>query len=100
MSTFKKIEKYAMAKKFIIALIIILVVSDTVIAFVNPRYPMSSSSLIGLGFASYALMKEYENCQIEQKEVSKAILILSIVLAGFSLYYIALNVFNISGGLA
>lgn len=97
MSTFKKIEKYTKIKKFIISLTIILVILDTILAFANPAYVMSSSSLIGLGFSSYSLMKEYESHRIEDKEISKAILIFSLAISGFSLYYIFLNLINMSG---
>lgn len=97
MSIFKKIEKYVRIKKFIISLTIILVIIDTILAFVNPAYLMNSSSLIGLAFSGYSLMKEYESYRIEHKEMSKTILIFSLIVGGFSLYHILLNLLNISG---
>lgn len=62
MATFKKIKRYYKIKKLIIFLTVILVILDTIIAFADPAYLMSSSSLMG-----------------------------------FSLYYIFLNIVNMSG---
>lgn len=86
MNTLKKIEKYEQMKKGIITLTIILVILDTIIGFASPVYRPSASSLLGLGFT--------RGYRIEYKEISKVILILSLVLAGFSIYYIILNLMN------
>lgn len=97
MSTFKKIEKFAKIKKLIIPLTIILIILDTIIAFTNPAYLMNSSSLMWLGFSSYSLMVEYMSYRIEYKEISKIMLIFSVITSVFFLYHIFLNLVNMPG---
>lgn len=97
MSTFKKIDQYERTKKLIIILTVGLVIIDTIITFTKNAYIPSSSSLMGVGFSSYHLMKEYVSYRIEHKELSKVILILSLILLVFSLYYILLNLLNMAG---
>lgn len=96
MSTFKKIEKYEKIKKRIIILTVILVVLDTILAFASPMYLPSASSLLGLGFAGYHSTKEYGNYRIDNKNMSIVILLISLILAGFSVYYITLNLLNMA----
>lgn len=97
---FKKIEIYEKIKKGIIASTVALVIIDTIIAFISPVYLPSASSLIGLGFASYYLIKEYAGYHIDHRKVSKVILTLSLILAIFSVYHILLNLLNMAGAFA
>lgn len=99
MSTFKKIEKYEKIKKIIFVATVVLVVLDIIIGFISPVYRPSMTSLIGVGFAVYSLMNEYADYRVKNKKMSKMVLVLSLVLSGFSLYHIILNVISMSGSL-
>ena len=92
--TFKKIERLRKIKKIVIFLTILLVILDTMIAFADPAYLMNSLSIMGLGFSGYFLIKEYENKRINKKESSKILLSIYLIVIGFSLYYIFLNLIN------
>lgn len=94
MCTFKKIERLRKIKKIVIFLTILLVILDTMIAFADPAYLMNSLSIMGLGFSGYFLIKEYENKRINKKESSKILLSIYLIVIGFSLYYIFLNLIN------
>lgn len=99
MSTFKQIEKYEKIKKVIVVGTVSLALLDTIIAFVNPAYLPSMTSLIGLGFGVYSVVNEYADFRIKHKEMSRMVLILSLILSGFSVYHIILNLLNMSGSL-